>query len=431
MAGEQARPAEIVVVSASHRSSTVELRERLFIEERAVPGVLADLADRGVPQCLVISTCDRVEIQASHTAPDAAIGLMTALLAERAGAGAGTMRDQLYTLVGAAAVRHVFAVAASLDSVVVGEPQVLGQVKASHRAAISAGTLGPDLQAVLDAGYAAAKRIRSETAIALGPVTLATSAISVARDIHGDISRCSGLLIGNSEMGTLMLEHFAQAGLGRMAVAAATEPRAAAMGRRHGCRGVTYDSLETALGDADIIIAAAGAGQHLIDTRKIEAALAKRRRRPIFLIDAAVPGDIEPGVERLDDAFCYDLDDLESLAKEGRYGREDAARQAWQLLDAHVARFLAARAERNIAPAVVRLQRHFEAARDDVLAKVHGEGAEQATKLLINKLLNGPFRALRDAAADDGDRRATEAALTRLFGLDDCGGSRRGQEDGE
>ena len=385
-----------------------------------MPVFLGELAGSGLKQCMVISTCDRIEIQAVHASPAAAIATVTSALAARAGAAAEDVTSQIYSLVGAAAVRHMFAVAASLDSSVVGEPQVLGQVKASHRSAVGAGTAGPELEAVLQAAYGAAKQIRSETAIALGPVTLATSAISVARDIHGDLARCTALLIGGGEMGMTLLEHFALAGLAGMTVAARTATRAEAMARRHGCGAVTYEALDNALGNADIVIAAAGVGQQLVTKSMVEAALSKRRRRPFFLIDAAIPGDIESGVDRLDDAFYYDLDDLETVAKEGRHGRQDAADRAWQLLDAQVAKFLATRTERSIGPAVLRLQQHFEVARAEVLKRVAGEGAEEATRLLVNRLLNRPFTALREAAADEAERRATEAALVRLFGLDDA-----------
>ncbi|MFQ5971321.1 MAG: glutamyl-tRNA reductase [Alphaproteobacteria bacterium] len=422
-------PAQLVVVGANHRTSTAALRDRLFVEDAEVPRFLAELVRRGVQQCLVMSTCDRVEVQGADPAPAAAGRIIADALLERAGGNEASLAGQLYVLTDDEALRQLFAVPASLDSMVVGEPQVLGQVKACHRVAREAGTTGPELEAALQAAYAAAKRVRSETSIGRGPVSLAASAVQVARDVHGELGRCSALLVGPGELGGLVLEQFQRGGLGRLTVAGSTRARAEAAGRRLGCTAVTYDELERTLAGADVIIAAAGTGHALIDAEMVERALTRRRRRPIFLVDAAVPGDIDPLVDGVEDAFRYDLDDLEKVAREGRNAREGAARKAWEILEHEIGAFHRERQGRAAVPVLTQLRRHFEAVRAEVLAKSGSADAEQATRLLVNRLLHGPYEVLRRAAADDPECDAMEDVTKRLFRLD--GAEADGGEESE
>ena len=190
-----------------------------------MPAFLAEVAAQGLDECIVLSTCDRVEIHAAHVAPATAVPMVQEIFVKRASLPREETLAQLYDLRGAAALRHVFAVVASLDSMVVGEPQILGQVRASHAAAIQAGTMGPALEHAMQAAYAAAKRVRADTPIARGPVSIASSAVQVARDIHGDLARCRCLLIGAGEMGELMLEQLRHAGLRHLTVAAVSGQR--------------------------------------------------------------------------------------------------------------------------------------------------------------------------------------------------------------
>lgn len=422
---ELAAPGELVIFGANHRSSSVDLRDRIFVSDAQAPAFLAEMVSQGVAQCQIMSTCDRVEIQAVVQSAPVAIAALQVALAQRAGQPLAAISGEFYALTGREALRHLFALAASLDSMIVGESQVLGQVKASHQLAGEAGTMGPELAAMLQAAYGAAKRIRTNTAIARGPVSLATCAVQVAKDIQGDLSRRACLLIGGGDMGALMLEHLSHAGLRHLVVGAATPTRAHAIARPYGCPVVAYEDLESALDSADIVIAAAGTGQNLVTAKMVEGALHRRRRRPIFFIDAAVPGDIERAVHDLDDAFRYDLDDLEAVAQEGRLAREAAAGEAWRLLDEDVAAFLRAQAARGAVPGVVRLRRHFEAARAEILARDAGLSAQEATRLLVNKLLHGPYQVLRTAASDSQGKGADmEGFIERLFDLDE-----REQED--
>ncbi len=419
MTFEPATPGQLIVLGANHRSSSVELRDRLFVSDAEAPGFLSDLVRAGVGQCLVMSTCDRVEVQAMATSPPAATTAIRDALARRCGQPPAAIAGQLYVLNGHQALRHLFAVASSLDSMMVGESQVLGQVKACHRLAGEAGTMGPELGAILQAAYGAAKRIRADTEIAHGPVSIATCAVQVAKDIQGDLSRRTCLLLGGGDMGALMLEYLNNAGLRHHVVGAATLTRAQAIARPYRCLAVSYDDLPAALAAADIVIAAAGTGHGLITVAMVEAALARRRRRPIFFIDAAIPGDVERSVHDLEAAYRYDLDDLEAVAHRGRVARKAAAGQAWRLLDEEIAAFQRHQAARRAVPAITRLQRYFETARAEILAGKPGLNADEATRLLVNKLLHGPYRVLRDATGvNEGADGEMDDLIAKLFILD-------------
>lgn len=420
MAGGAHAPAQYVVVGANHRSSSVTFRDMIFVDDAAAPALLRGLGERGLAQALLLSTCDRVEVQGVAADPDAAHDAVAAVIAARAGLDPATLKGQLYRLSAEEAVRHIFAVAASLESAIVGEPQVLGQIKASHRLARDAGTVGSELEAALQAAYGAAKRVRTETAIAAGPVSIVATAVEVAREVHGELGALAGLLIGTGDMGQLMAEELQRAGLGRLTVAAARPARAEALARQLGGHYTDIASVAAALGEADVVIACAGSGRYLVTGEMMEQALRRRRRRPVYLIDLGVPSDIEPSVNRIDDAYLYDLGDLERVALAGHASRAEAAQAAWRIVDEEVAAFLRGRAERAAVPAVVALRRHFEALREQVLAQAGATDAAEATRLLVNRLLHDPSEALRALAAETGggdERALAERLLRRLFRL--------------
>jgi glutamyl-tRNA reductase len=324
---------------------------------------------------------------------------------------------QSYRLSGSDALRHIFAVAASLDSQVIGEPQVLGQVKEAHRLAQAAGLMGGRLDEALQAAYAAAKRVRSETGLAEQPVSIAAVVVGLARQLHGELKRARGLLIGPGEMGELIVEQLRRAGLGGLAVAHSSARRAALIARRHEGHHMTLDELPAGLVAADIVVSALGSGRPVVTAQAMDQAIRARRRRPVLLIDVAVPADIDPQVDRLDDVFRYELDDLERAAMQGRSTRAAAAEAAWNLIDEAIAGFLGRQAGKAAVPAIVALRRRFEAIREDVLAERPADAAS-ATRLLVNRLLHDPSALLREmAAASPAEQAEAEKLLARLFRL--------------
>ncbi len=427
-----------LVVGTNHRTSSLMLRDRLFVEDSGVPAFLGRVRERGIDQAMVLSTCDRVEVQAVHARPTDAARDIAQVMAEHAGIPRDELDGQLYVLSDAAAVRHIFTVAASLDSLVVGESEILGQVKACHRLARDAGMSGSELEAVLQAAYGAAKRVRSETAIGERPVSIAAAAVQVSRDLHGALEECSGLVLGAGEMAQLVARSLTSAGLGHLGAAHPNEKRAEAVARALDCHAASFDDLAMLLGEADIVLCAVGARRHVVDADMVRAALRRRRHKPIFIVDADVPGDVEPAVSRLDEAFVYDLDDLERIAMEGRASRESEAQAAWRIVEAEEARFLRRRGERAAVPALTLLRDRFEEERQRALAEA-GDDADKATRLLVGRLLHGPMEVMRTLAADQGppdargggaaDWQSIERALKRLFRL---GEARDGEErDGE
>jgi glutamyl-tRNA reductase len=420
--GAAAGEARLFVAGVDHRSSPLELRDRVFITEAEMTGILAELRRSGIEQAIILSTCDRIEVQGAHRDPDAAAAVVIRLLAARAREDEGALRPRAYVHTDAAALRRIFGVASSLDSQVLGEPQVLGQIKAAHALARAARMTGAELDTALQGAYVAAKRARSETAIGQRPVTLASAALQLARDVHGDLARCTGLLIGTGELGELLVEHLKAAGLRGLTIMHPALARAEAAARRLSCHVAPFEQLEKRLVDADIVVTALGSGGHVISLQVMERVMVQRRRRAVFLVDLGIPADTDPAVERIDGVFRYDLDDLEHVTMSGRASRGAAAAEAWAIVEQELAAFARSRAEREAVPAIVALRRHFETVRAQVLRQANGD-AVRATELLVNRLLHDPSEALRRIASGEGedltDAALAERLVAALFRLDD------------
>ncbi len=419
----------MLVFGINQRAADATLHRHLFATEPEISGNLADLQAAGLDRAVVVWTCERVDVVAAEVEAQAAQAALAEVLARWGGVSAAEVAARAYCHQGEAAVRHVFTVAASLDSEVVGEPQVLGQVKQSHRAAAAAGMTDPALDRLFEAAYSTAKRVRSETALAEQAVSVAAAAIQIARRLHGDLAGCRGLIVGLGEMGEVMAGQLRDAGVGDLVFCHPSEARAEQAARRHQCHYRLWDELPAAMVDADILVSAMGGGRYTISRAMVAAALKKRRRRPIFLIDGTIPGDIEPAVESLEEAFLYTLDDLEAAAREGRATRDEAAKAAWQILTEELARFQRGRAERAALPAVSLLRSHFEAERERVLSQ-RGLDASAATRLLVKRLLHGPSLALRQAASRDRSEAAElERSVRRLFGPEPGPGGQDGDKE--
>jgi glutamyl-tRNA reductase len=416
-ASEAGTGIDLLVIGISHRTAPRELRDDFALIEAELALALEDLRGAGLSEAALIATCDRIELVTTARHAAGADAALLALLARRSnGASAEGLGRALYRHEGIAALRHLFAVASALDSLVIGEPQVLGQVKEAHRLAAEVGLAGAELEGVFAAAYAAARRVRRETRIAERPVSIAAAALQLARDIHGELARCSALLLGPAEMGELMAEQFQRAGLGHFVVCgpAARAERAA---RRLRCNVAALETLDQALIAADIVIAALGSGAAVLTAPRIAAALRRRPTRPIFVIDAAIPADAEPAVNDLDGAFLYDLGDLERVALAGQATRAAASTEAWRIIEAELERFARRRAERRAVPAVSALRDHVEALRRQALAEAGGD-AEAATRLLANRLLHDPSEVLRNlmgAMPDEAEKM--ENLLRQLFRL--------------
>jgi len=376
---------------------------------------LQKLQSVGPAEGMVIATCERLDFVALPASSGEILDPLQNLLAECAREDRSAMQQQSYQHRGEAAVRHLFAVAASLDSQIIGEPQVLGQVKECHRIAAGAGMTGPVLEPLLQAAYGAAKCVRRETPVAEHSVSMASSAMQVARTIHGDLRRCNVLMLGTGEMGELLAGEFDEAGVAGLVVMHEFESRAEAVAHRLAAHYRPWSEISDALSESDIVICDRGAGRWTLTHRLLTEALKRRRRHPIFVVDAGLPSDVDPAAADIEDAFVYDLDDLESVARKGQATREVATTLAWKVLGRELARFLQERAARTAAPTITALRSHFEEVRREVLAESRGD-AEQATHALVQRLLHNPSEAIRQAVAQGGGTDLEEIAM-RLFGL--------------
>jgi len=401
----------LLVIGINHRSAPPDLGDRFALIEADLDSALDALKSRGVNEAVLLATCDRIELLSNDRAAEATFA---PLVADRLGVAADKIAASLYRMEGAAAMKHLFAVASALDSQVIGEPQVLGQLRAAHRAAAEQGLVGDALEDALEAAYSAARRVRRETKIAQGPVSLAAAALSLARDIHGDLAKLAALLIGPSELGEMMAEQFRRAGLAHLVVCGPAA-RAGRAARDLASNVVGLEALESAVAAADIVIASLGSGRVVLTRNLVGAALRKRPLRPIFVIDVALPADAEPAINDLDGAFLYDLADLERAALAGRAEREAAASAAWAIIDAELVAHASREASRRAVPVVVALRRHVERLGSEALAE--GGDAAAVTRRLVNRLLHDPSEVLRHLAGAQGDVTAMEQMIRRLFRL--------------
>jgi glutamyl-tRNA reductase len=408
---------KLLVIGADHRTAPMAWRDQFALIEANLSAELDRLRTRGFRDLALLATCERLELVTMGTRAERARRNFAAHFAERLGVPADRFVAALYTHEGGSALRHLFAVASSLESLVLGEPHILGQMRAAHRIASEAGLVGGGLEAALQGAFAAARRVRRETRIGERPGSLAAAAVELAREIHGDLDRAVGLLVGTGEMGELMLDQLRAAGLGRVVVSGAP-PAVELVAARLSCPWAPFPPTDALLAEADIVVAAAPGGPRTLSAGMMAQALRQRRRRPVFVIDAAIPPTVEPGVNDLDGGFLYTLDDLERAAVAGRNARGAAAAEAWVVLEDELAAFDRRQAERAAVPAVTALRSHFEAVRAALLRDEPGLDAEAATRLLVNRLLHAPSEVLRGLAASAGDAREAEAVARRLFRLD-------------
>ena len=403
-----------LVVGAEHKQAPELLRDRLQGTEADQMRLIAACRAAGLDQAAVLATCDRCEVWAAVDDAGAVAPKLAVLIAEAAALPVAQVAPQLHLLTGPEALRYVFAVAASLESQIVGEPQVLAQVKDAHRLASRAGMLGTELDAVFRSALQVGKRVRSETEIAQESVSMAACVIALCRQVFGNLAEISGLILGDGELGEFVMQQLMEAGLTRWTIAHRSIERAEAWALRHrGAHATTLAELDRLLPSADVTLGALDGAQIALRKDQVKAAIRARRRAPMLLIDLAVPGDIDPQVNDVDDAFLYGLDDLERLAMRGRHEREAATKAAWTIVGEAVATFARESEARSAAPALAALKAHFDAEREKLLAEQPGLDAAEATRRLINRLLHRPMTVLKDKAPDPD----LEAAALSLFGI--------------
>jgi glutamyl-tRNA reductase len=413
----------LIALGLNHLTAPVNLREQVAFDGDSTGAALEALSrEPGVEEALILSTCNRTELYVSVAA--GAEGVPQAWLSRHHQLTAGRLDEFLYRHDEDAAVRHMFRVATGLDSMVLGEPQILGQVKDAYQQARDARVLRAPMERLLQHTFAVAKRVRTDTRIGAHTVSVAFTAVRLAEQAFTDLRQACVLLIGAGDTIELAARHLADKQVRRLIVANRTLENAQELASRHGGYAVSLADLPPHLAEADIVISSTAARQPVVTHAMVEKAIATRRRKPMFMVDIAVPRDIEPSVGELDDVFLYGIDDLRQVIDDNRRLREAAAREADAIIDLQVERYMAWRRALTVRNPAVDLRLHAEVYRDEVLEKARamiarGKSPEEAlaflANTLTNKLLHHPSARLREAALS-GDMDLLHAA-GRLYGI--------------
>ena len=415
----------IVVVGLSHKTAPLEVREALAFAKEGLVEALGRLrSEVGLAEAMVLSTCNRVEIYGR--ANEAVAPALVSFLADYHRRPAGELDPFLYRLEGEPAVRHAFRVAASLDSMVLGEPQILGQVKEAYQVAEKAGALGSVLNALRNRSIAAAKRARTETGIGENAVSVSYVAVELARKIFGDLKDRSVLLVGAGKMSELAARHLVRSGARATVLGGRTFEKAEQLAAALGGTAAPFESLRAELMKADIVISGTGAPGIVIRAEDIQAASVGRRGRPLFLIDIAVPRDIDPEAAKLSGVFLYDLDDLKSVAEANLRERQKEAAAAEALVEHEVNEFLEWRRSLEVVPVLVELRRRADEIRRAEVEKARKrlgpmtpeqeEALEAMTSAIVNKLLHAPTVHLKEIASN-GHASEHMGLIRKLLGL--------------
>ena len=407
------------VLGISHNSAPLEVREKLAFPPERQGAVLGELAAQpGVAEAVLVSTCNRTEVYCR--AEDA--GSVRGWLEREAARSGIELAPHLYCHTGDAAVRHAFRVAAGLDSMVLGEPQILGQVKESVRTAEGAGTVGSTLGRLFQNTFAVAKQVRTETALGTASISMAAAALKLAQNLFGDLSRTSLLLVGVGEMVELAATYFVAQRPRCVVVANRTVARGEAFAERFGAEAIALTEVPARIAEFDVIVTATASSLPILGKGLIEGALKARRRRPMFIADLAVPRDVEPQVAELRDVFLYSLDDLGKIVQQGAESRQAAMADAEAIVERQVAAFRDWQGARAAVPAIVELRRRADSYRESELARARARLAkgedpdavlEAFARGLANKFLHHPMQALSHAA--EGDRDGLARAVRALF----------------
>jgi glutamyl-tRNA reductase len=374
-----------------------------------------------------LSTCNRVEIAVTSENGDA-LEAVRRFLAERNSGDAGSLRSYLYEFADRDAIRHIFRVAASLDSMVIGEPQILGQMKAAYAAAHERGTLHGLLDDVLTRAFGVAKRVRNETEIGRSAVSISYAAVELARQIFGSLKGKTVLIAGAGKMSELAARHLHRSGCDRILVTNRTRSRAEEMAALFNGEVIDYEAWKPRLAEMDIVLTSSGAQDYILRRDDVKRAVDRRRNRPMFIIDIAVPRNVEPAVNELENVFLYDIDDLGKAVEENRKTRLKEAEDAEQIIDAEIERLIGRWKAREVAPTLVRLQQQLDEMARAELDRVRGKLGELSpqqeealaayTRGLLNKVAHGPLTEIRRAAAQpDGEETIT--LIRRLFRVED------------
>ncbi len=420
---------KLLIAGVSHKTAPVEVRERLAFAENTLPAALHDLVSReGVVEAMVLSTCNRVEIAVSTEDAIDPAATVCSFLQESRDVAPAALGPSLYQHEGREAIHHLFRVASSLDSMVVGEPQILGQLKAAYAQAKANDCLNGLLESVLTRAFNVAKRVRSETGVGQMAVSVSYAAVELARKIFGTLAGRTVMIVGSGKMSELAARHLRRSGASHIFVTNRTYERAQELAAIFQGTPVEYTRFLGILPEVDIVITSSGAPHFVLTKEDMQRVIGARRNKPMFLIDIAVPRNIEPLVNEIDNIFLYDIDDLQEVVNANLRERNKEAERAEELVTQEVERMMARLQVQEIAPTIVSLQGQLEQIRAAEIERVRRklgpltpeqeEAVESLTRGIINKIAHGPISELRRQAGRPDGGHVIDA-IRQVFHLKD------------
>jgi glutamyl-tRNA reductase len=426
------------LIGVNHKTAPVEVRERLALPESRLPDACKKLIEHpGIEEGMILSTCNRVELLAKTQNGSADLrGFIRSYFQ----VDPADFDQHFYEYRSNDAVRHVFRVTSSLDSMVVGEPQILGQVKEAYALARAVGAVQSQLDSLLTRAFAVAKRVRSETAVGSSSVSIASVAVELAKKIFGSLQGKHVLLVGAGKMSELAARHLIAHGAGTIFVANRTYDRAVKLAEKFQGEVIPFDKLYDNCDRADIVITSTGAPHAIFRREHAERFLAKRRNRPMFFIDIAVPRDVDADVNKVDGVFVYDIDDLQQAVAAHVADRKKEAERAESIITTEVEKFESRVQTLDVVPTIVSLQDHLETIRQAEIDRVRGRlgtldpeqelAIDALTKGIINKIMHTPITTLK-VAARDPEATTVIDLVRRLFNLQDRKGQTRSTAAGD
>ena len=417
------------ITGVNHKSAPVEVRERLAFDEHAIGEALQELKRRpGFDEGMILSTCNRVEIAVTCDDNLAEVNAVDQFIADTRHVDRGWVVPYLYRYQDRDAIRHLFRVASSLDSMVVGEPQILGQLKSAYALAKQHGSVNGFLDTLVTRAFSVAKRVRSETAIGANAVSVSYTAVELAREIFGSLKGKKVIVVGAGKMSEAAARHLHRSGVSQIFVTNRTRERAEEMAKLFDGKIVDYTAFVGFLHEVDIVIASSGAPHYILTKNDMRKVIEARRNRPMFLIDIAVPRNIEPTANELDNVFLYDIDDLQRVVDSNVKGRMKEAAEAETIIAEEVDRMVTRLQSREVVPTIVSLQEQLESMRVNEVARMRKkfgalspeqeEALEALTRSIINKIAHGPISELRkQASAPEG--RYFVTTIRKVFRLGD------------
>lgn len=421
---------QIVLIGLNHKTASIEVRERLAFLPHEVKSALKEIRGSSwISEVILLSTCNRVEFLLTTQNVSGAIDTVKSFLAGYKDTPVEVFEKALYVFQGDDAVRHIFRVASSLDSMVVGEPQILGQIKSAYREAVELRTSGPILNRLLHKTFSVAKQVRRETGIGDGAVSVSYAAVELARKIFGELKGKAILLIGAGEMAELAVDHLRRCGAKSISVANRTFEKGVALAQRFNGKAISMAEISEHLAHVDIVISSTGAGHYILVRDHLKGLMRRRKNRPIFFIDIAVPRDIDPEINRVSNIYVYDIDDLKGVIEENLNEREKEALKGERIIETATIRFRSWLLSLDVVPTIVAIRQKLEDIRQAELKKTFStlktaspedrKAIERLTISMINKIMHDPILFLKDCEHKENVRSLYIDVSRKLFNLDE------------